>query len=178
MIRAAKPPASPRGRGPLRATWADFHELSPERLYAVLRLRVDVFVVEQACPYPEIDGRDPDASHLLLEEAGTGRLAAYLRIFAPTPPPGGDGAAHIGRIVTAPDWRGAGLGSALVRMALAEIALNHPGTASVLAAQAHLSGFYASLGFSPISAEYLEDGIPHIDMRRPATAELLENQTQ
>lgn len=153
-------------RTSLRAFWCDFESLGVDRLHALLRLRVDVFVVEQQCPYPEIDGRDPDALHLLLEEADSGALAACLRLFSPLAPPACDGLCHLGRIVTAPAWRGAGLGAALLELGIAECSRAYPQADIQLAAQAHLRTFYARFGFMPVSDIYDEDGIPHIDMRR------------
>lgn len=137
---------------------ARFADLDPTTLYALLRLRVDVFVVEQRCPYPELDGRDlePDTRHLWLERAGT--PVAYLRIL--TEP---DGAARIGRVVVAPAHRGQGLARRLLTEALAQLS----GHRCVLAAQTYLVDFYASFGFAPVEDEFLEDGIPHISMRRP-----------
>lgn len=163
-------PAPPAiaGRPPLTALWAEMDELTPRQLHDVLRLRVDIFVVEQACPYPEIDGRDPQARHLLVSapsesSEGDAELAACLRLLRPQAP--GE-PLRIGRIVVAPAWRGTGLGDYLMRAALAEarrIAPNHP---QALSAQAHLTAFYAGHGFSPVSETYLEDGIPHVDMLR------------
>lgn len=151
----------------LRARWAAFDHLGLADLYALLQLRVDVFVVEQACPYREIDGRDPDARHLLVEDSDTGRLVAALRLFPPAEPPAGDGCSHLGRIVTRADRRGAGLGRALVVEGLAECARHHTAHPVRLAAQAHLADFYARLGFRVISDVYDEDGIAHVDMERP-----------
>jgi len=131
-------------------------DLDVPTLYALLRLRTDVFVVEQACPYPELDGRDlePGTEHRWYgDDAGP---TAYLRLLAE---PGG--ATRIGRVVTRPDARGAGLAKALVESVLAD----HDGP--VLAdAQAHLAGWYEALGFEITGPEYLEDDIPHVPMRR------------
>lgn len=160
-------PPTVAGRVPLRAGWHAFDALSPARLYALLKLRVDVFVVEQACPYPEIDGRDAEARHFLLE-SGDGDLAAYLRLFAPRTGDLTGDVARLGRIVTAPGWRGCGLGDYLMRAGLAECARLFPGHAVELSAQAHLQRFYAAHGFHCVSDIYPEDGIPHVDMRRPA----------
>jgi ElaA protein len=138
---------------------ARFADLDAATLYALLRLRVDVFVVEQRCPYPELDGRDtePDTRHVWIE--GDGRPIAYLRMLAD---PGG--AVRIGRVVVAAPARGAGLATALMAAAL-ELADTRP---CVLDAQAHLAGYYAGLGFTAIGPEYVEDGIPHLPMHRAA----------
>jgi ElaA protein len=135
---------------------ASFGDLKATTLYAILKLRVDVFVVEQKCPYPELDGRDaePGTRHVWL--AHNDEILAYLRILD-------DGEAErIGRVVTAPAGRKGGHASRLMQHAL-EVIGNRP---SVLAAQAHLTGFYARFGFTPAGPEFLEDGIPHVPMRR------------
>ena len=163
-------PAPPAiaGRAPLTALWAEMGELTPRQLHDVLRLRVDVFVVEQACPYPEIDGRDPQARHLLVTApgesgAGDAELAACLRLLRPE---AAGAPLRIGRIVVAPAWRGTGLGDYLMHAALAEALRIAPDSPQALSAQAHLTAFYAGHGFSPVSETYLEDGIPHVDMLR------------
>ncbi|MGA8116619.1 MAG: GNAT family N-acetyltransferase [Actinocatenispora sp.] len=142
---------------------ARFAELSAAELYAVLRLRVDVFVVEQDCPYPELDGRDaePDTVHLWYERDRA--VLAYLRVL--TEP---DGTARIGRVCTAADARGTGLAGRLLDAALELVA----GATVVLGAQSHLTAFYQRYGFRPDGPQYVEDGIPHTPMRRhpgPAT---------
>lgn len=166
--REAPDPPAIAGRAPLAALWAEMDELTPRQLHALLRLRVDVFVVEQACPYPEIDGRDPQARHLLVSapgDTGSGdpELAACLRLLRPEAP--GE-PLRIGRIVVAPAWRGTGLGDYLMRAALGEAQRIAPGHPQALSAQTHLTAFYAGHGFSPVSETYLEDGIPHVDMLR------------
>lgn len=120
-------------------------------------------MVEQSCAFPEIDGRDPEALHLLVRDA-EGRLLGTLRVFAPD----GDGAARIGRVATASLARGQGLGHRMMGEAMALCARRFPGAPVDLSAQEHLVSFYARHGFSPVSPSYLEDGIPHVDMRRPA----------
>jgi ElaA protein len=135
---------------------AAFAELDVLTLYRLLELRVSVFVVEQACSYPELDGRDvePTTVHLWIDDAG--RPVAYLRILAEA-----DGVVRFGRVVTAPNRRGEGLAARLVRHALA---LTAPAPA-VLDAQSHLTAWYQELGFDVAGAEYLDDGIPHTPMR-------------
>jgi len=135
---------------------ARFADLDAATLYALLRLRVDVFVVEQRCPYPELDGRDtePDTRHLWISDDG--RPVAYLRMLADP-----DGAVRIGRVVGGAPARGAGLATVLVTAAL-ELAGTRP---CVLDAQAYLAGYYAGLGFAATGPEYVEDGIPHVPMR-------------
>jgi ElaA protein len=137
---------------------ATFAELDVRSLYAVLKLRCDVFVVEQECAYPELDGRDtePGTRHLWLTDDDG--VTAYLRVLDD-----GD-ARRIGRVVTAPRARGAGQAGRLVQQALTEIG-DRP---SVLDAQAHLVGFYKRFGYEPSGPEYLEDGIPHVPMVKSA----------
>jgi ElaA protein len=135
---------------------AAFADLDVATLYALLRLRVDVFVVEQACAYRELDGRDvePSALHCWIE-ADSGPVAA-LRILREA-----DGAARIGRVVTAPRARHQGLAAALIRHALTVTA---PAPA-VLGGQRYLEDWYRSFGFEVDGPEYLEDGVPHVPMR-------------
>ncbi|HEV7897422.1 MAG TPA: GNAT family N-acetyltransferase [Planosporangium sp.] len=137
---------------------ARFADLDAATLYALLRLRVDVFVVEQKAPYPELDGRDvePGSVHLWLEHDGT--PASYLRILADP------GAARIGRVCTATAHRGAGLSARLLAAAL-DLIGDRP---CVLDAQSHLTGFYARFGFEATGPPFVEDGIPHVPMRRTA----------
>ena len=136
---------------------AGFTDLDARTFHDLLRLRVDVFVVEQECAYPELDGRDvePGTRHLWL--ARDGEPVAYLRILADP-----DGVARIGRVVVAPEARGGGHAGRLMVAALAEIG-DRP---CVLDAQSHLVDFYARHGFSGSGPEYVEDGIPHTPMRR------------
>lgn len=134
---------------------------SAVELYALLKLRVDVFVVEQACAYPELDGKDLDALHLCLRIDG--EIAGYARLWRPA-----DGPPRIGRVLVSPAHRGKKLGSALMREAIRACEAHFPGAPIALSAQSHLEPFYRSLGFSPTSEEYVEDGIPHIDMLRAA----------
>jgi ElaA protein len=138
---------------------ATFGELDVTTLYALLRLRVDVFVVEQHCAYAELDGRDaePDATHLWLTADGDPTPVAYLRILSEP-----DGSARIGRVAVAPVARGAGLARRLMEAALSRVG----GRACILDAQAHLAEFYRGLGFAVAGPEFLEDGIPHVPMRR------------
>lgn len=128
-------------------------------LYALLRLRVDVFVVEQACPYPELDGRDlePSTRHVWLAPPGDpAAVVAYLRILVDS-----DEVRRVGRVVTAPSHRGRGLSRALLRHVV-----QHQRGVVVLDAQAHLQAFYEGLGFGVAGAGFVEDGIPHVPMRR------------
>jgi ElaA protein len=140
-----------------------FADLETATLYALLKLRVDVFVVEQECAYPELDGRDtePGTRHIWLTSGDPRKPLAYLRLLAEP-----DGSMRIGRVVTAPEARGGGLAKRLLVAAL-EV---DPSAPTVLDAQSHLVAFYTSLGFRPDGAEFVEDGIPHVPMLRPAPA--------
>jgi ElaA protein len=134
---------------------SSFRDLDTTTLYAILKLRIDVFVVEQKCAYPELDGRDaePGTRHLWLARGD--EIIAYLRILD-------DGAAErIGRVVVAAGERGAGWAGRIMAEALTVIG----NRTSVLDAQAHLAGFYAKFGYQQTGPEYLDDGIPHIPMR-------------
>lgn len=143
--------------------WSSFDGLTVKQLYAMLALRQEVFVLEQNCLYPDIDGLDPDAWHLLgWRNAGDElELVAHLRCLAP-------GAKYtemsIGRVVTSPAARGTGLGRELVAQGLEFARMLHPGHAIRIGAQAHLEAFYAGFGFVTVSEPYDEDGILHIDM--------------
>jgi ElaA protein len=137
---------------------ARFDELDVHTLYALLKLRVDVFVVEQKCPYPELDGRDiePTTRHLwLASPQRPAQPLTYLRVLAEP-----DGSHRIGRVCTASDARGAGLSGQLLAATLER------GGSFVLDAQSHLSRFYERFGFVAAGPAFLEDGIPHTPMRR------------
>lgn len=148
-----------------RRPWGD---LGADDVYDLLRLRSEVFVVEQHCPYLDPDGRDrvTGVQHLLGRDGG-GDLRAYLRLL---PPGVAYPEASLGRVVTAPAWRGRGLGEALLREGLRAAAALWPGQPLALGAQAHLAGWYARHGFVAFGAPYDEDGIPHVHMRRPGDA--------
>ena len=150
---------------PQHHAWRSFHQLSAAELNSLLRLRCEVFVVEQQCPYLDIDGRDPDADHLLAWGVND-RLSGYLRVFAPSKP---DATAQIGRIVTSPEDRGSGLGRWMLQEALGFIARRHGRVPVKLSAQVYLERFYAGFGFERSSDDYFEDGILHCDMLRPAS---------
>ena len=137
---------------------ATFRDLDTTSLYAILKLRADVFVVEQQCAYGDLDGRDDEPGTRHLWFTRDGEVRAYVRIL-------NDGdVERIGRVVTAKTARGAGLAGRLMEEALTIIG-NRP---SVLDAQAYLVDFYARYGFRPTGPEFLEDGIPHVPMRREA----------
>lgn len=135
---------------------ASIDQLDARTLYRILALRSEVFVVEQECVYLDLDGRDlePDARQVWIERDG--EVIATLRLLRD------DDCARIGRVVTAPAARGGGVAAALMGHTL-ELA----GPVDVvLDAQAHLADWYARFGFVRDGAEFVEDGIPHVPMRR------------
>jgi ElaA protein len=146
--------------------FARFEALTLAELHAALRLRQEVFIVEQACPYPDIDGLDPRAWHLF---GWTGQgsaaplLAAYARVFEPGVK---YAEASIGRIVSNPALRRAGYGRLLVAEAIRHAERLAPGAAIRIGAQLYLERFYEEFGFRRCSTPYDEDGIPHIEMLR------------
>lgn len=148
-----------------RWTTQRFDDLSLRGLYRAMRLRAEVFVIEQRCIYLDPDGLDEHAWHVQGLSADES-LLAYARLL---PPSIGGGSARIGRVITAPNARGGGLGRALMAQALRECQKLWPGVPVELGAQAHLREFYGSFGFTPTSDVYDEDGIPHIDMRKEGT---------
>ena len=145
----------------LRWTWSRFAELGVDNLYDALALRCRVFILEQG-PYLDPDGIDRRCWHLLGRDE-TGLLQAYLRVVDP-------GARFeepsIGRVITAPERRGTGLGRELVVEGVARCSSAWPGRAIRISAQAHLQDFYRAFGFSPDGDVFSEDNIPHIEMLR------------
>lgn len=138
-------------------------DVAPDTLYRILQLRVDVFVVEQACAYRELDGRDLDPhARLLWIEDDTGAILATLRLV-----PDEDGA-RIGRVATARHARAQGHAARLVTRAL-ELT-DAAGQDVALDAQAPLAGWYARFGFRRTGPDFVEDGIPHVPMTRRAVA--------
>ncbi|WP_010484446.1 GNAT family N-acetyltransferase [Pseudomonas sp. S9] len=146
-------------------TWQTKHhgELSVADLYAILKLRSAVFVVEQNCVYNDIDGLDMQGDTLHVMAWQDDRLEAYLRLLDPAR---NDGHVVIGRVVTDPSARGSGLGHELMVYALDACARRWPQVPIYLSAQAHLQGYYGRYDFVACTDIYLEDGIEHIGMRR------------
>lgn len=141
-------------------------ELDARTLYALLKLRAEVFIAEQQSPWLDVDGRDlaPSTVHLWLPDDAApggsgGGAVATVRVTDEGP-----GLAAIGRVCAAPSHRGRGLIGALMTAALAEL----DGRACLLEAQSHLESMYAKYGFAREGDEFIEDGIPHVPMRRPA----------
>ena len=145
--------------------WMPFDALSREQLYALLRLRSEVFVVEQNCVFLDIDGQDDKAMHLLGTRVveGAPQLVAYVRCF----PKGISFAeASIGRVVTKSSVRGGGLGHLLMAEAIRALQQQWGPQAIRIGAQAHLKNFYQQHGFVDMGLPYDEDGIDHLEMLR------------
>ena len=145
-------------------TWrfVAFDALTARELYAVLQLRSEVFVVEQACVFQDMDGADVQAMHLLGTLAG--QLVAYARCFAAGVK---FAEASIGRVATRNSLRGSGSGHVLLQKAIACLSQQWGPQAIRIGAQARLEPFYRQHGFVKTGAPYSEDGIPHIEMLRP-----------
>lgn len=143
----------------METTIKSFSDLSLEELYEILALRTDVFVVEQECPYPEVDGRDKECQHVQVREGQ--ELVAYLRIL-----PRGLSfeEVSIGRVLVKQGHRSKGLARPMMQAAMDFILTEWKEEAIRISAQTYLEAFYASFGFEPVSEPYLEDGIPHLDM--------------
>ena len=154
-----------------RIQWrfVSFCELTTQELYELLQLRSEVFVVEQACAFQDLDGADQMAMHLL-GSAG-GQLVAYARCFA-----AGDkfAEASIGRVITRSTLRGGGSGHLLMREAIENLEQHWGAQPIRIGAQARLEKFYFQHGFLAAGVTYIEDGIDHIEMLRawPAQPDL------
>ena len=138
--------------------------LGPLDVHALYKLRVDVFVAEQDCPYAEIDEVDADAgtTHLLAWAVGPDDrddLVATLRVFGSE---SRGGVVHLGRVCTAPGWRRQGIAARLIRLALSGLG----DTPVEIGAQSHLERWYEQFGFVRCGEEYLDGRIPHVPMRR------------
>lgn len=148
--------------------WRTFDALSNAELYTVLAARSQVFVIEQTCIFPDMDGLDAGAQHLLgwTIVAGQRQLAAYLRVLAPDVK---YTEASIGRVLTTPAARGTGAGRALLVEGTRGADRLYPGHANRIGAQLYLEKFYQQFGYVTITAPYDEDGIMHVDMLRAAS---------
>lgn len=138
-----------------------FNELTTGELYALLRLRSEVFVVEQDCVYQDVDNKDQKALHVMGYEGG--EILAYTRIFKP-----GDyfDKPSIGRVVVSPRYRGKAYGHEILRASIEAVA-THFGKQSIeISAQTYLEKFYNDHQFKAVGDTYLEDGIPHVRMIR------------
>ncbi|MDV5973619.1 GNAT family N-acetyltransferase [Streptococcus canis] len=135
-----------------------FDQLETEELFAIYKERVAVFVVEQACPYPEVDDLDKEALHLFAKDQHG--ITAYCRLI-PT-----KDQLKLGRVLVVKRVRKSGLGRDLIAKALEVAEEYFPDLPVYAQAQAYLEQFYGSFGFKPISEIYLEDDIPHLDMMK------------
>lgn len=138
-----------------------FEQLSGDEVYRILKERVGVFMLEQNCLYPEIDGKDAQCYHLFAEKEG--QIAAYARLL---PPGVAYTQASIGRVLVNESFRGQGLAQELLTRSIAFITTDLGETTIKIQAQHYLEKFYGSFGFVAISEVYPEDGIPHVDMLR------------
>ncbi len=138
-----------------------FSELTPQELYDILQLRAAIFVVEQACVYQDLDGKDAEALHV--QGTVKGQLVAYTRVLAPG---AGFEDASIGRVAVHQDARGKGYGREIMAVSLAAVSQYFKTSQITLSAQSYLIKFYREMGFEEKGKEYLEDGIPHIRMVR------------
>ncbi len=144
----------------VRVCLQSFNRFSVEELYLMLRLRSEVFVLEQQCLYEDIDDADQNAMHVLVWQRH--KLLAYGRLL---PADSDQPCVRIGRIIIACPWRGAGYSRWLIGLLRACAEQLWPDSCIVLSAQTHLQGLYQSCGFSACGQPYDEDGISHIDMR-------------
>ncbi|TYC51749.1 GNAT family N-acetyltransferase [Rhodobacterales bacterium] len=147
------------------AAWSTFEELSARDVHDLLRLRQQIFILEQTSLYADIDGKDPHALHFLIRQNDAGEVVGAIRLFTDA----GVGEARIGRVVIAKSARGSGMGRFLMVSGIVKARDLVPGCRILLSAQQYLEEFYVSLGFRTVSPVYIEDGIPHIDMILPAS---------
>jgi len=152
--------------GSIQWVWKAFADLNPQEVEAIFQLRQAVFVVEQNCPYLDVDGLDDQALHLMgWSDEG---LAATLRLFPAFEPYGGR--VSIGRVCSRPDARKSGMGRELMQQGIDLIDKRYGEKETQIGAQHYLKDFYASFDFSQCSEPYMEDGIEHILMLRAAAA--------
>ncbi|MCP3951570.1 MAG: GNAT family N-acetyltransferase [Desulfobacterales bacterium] len=147
----------------IQYTWSAFTDLSRHDLYDILRLRQQVFIIEQASLYPDIDGNDPIGLHLTAREDDD-NLVGCLRLL---PPGTTNHRPAIGRLAIAEPFRGLKMGIRLMEAGIRKAGELYAGSAIYISAQEHLAPFYGELGFLPRGEPYDEDGILHIDMIRP-----------
>jgi len=147
--------------------WANYDELSKEDLYEILKVRQEVFAVEQNCVYQDADDLDKNAWHLIAcrdSDFGGRNILGYLRVVYPTyryiEP-------SIGRVLIVKEARGIGLGKELITIALSKIEQEYPRQSVRISAQQYLERYYSEVGFEKVTEPYDEDGILHIEMVRP-----------
>ncbi len=138
-----------------------YEALSKDELYDILQLRTEIFVVEQDCVYQDMDGKDRKSLHVFGVKEGA--VVAYSRIFKP-----GDyfNVSSIGRVIVKQDQRKFGYGHDLMKHSIRAIKEQYKETTIQISAQCYLEKFYKSHDFQPTGREYLEDGIPHMEMVR------------
>lgn len=132
-----------------------FEELTTAELYELLKARAEIFVVEQNCIYQDLDDRDYDSLHVFYEESG--KVLAYLRAFSKE-----EGVVQMGRVLTIE--HGTGLGGKLLRAGMDSIKEKFQPQKIYIEAQSYATGYYEREGFTICSEEFLEDGIPHVQM--------------
>ncbi|WP_430788744.1 GNAT family N-acetyltransferase [Virgibacillus flavescens] len=137
----------------------NFQDLTNEELYGIMKARVDVFVIEQECPYEELDNYDQEASHFFLTIED--KIAAYVRIL---PSHKKYEEVSIGRVLVVKTFRGNGYAKLIMEKAMDHVENQWQENTIKIQAQKYLHTFYSSLGFIQISDVYLDDNIPHIDM--------------
>jgi ElaA protein len=143
----------------LKITVFKYQDLSPDRLYEILKLRSEVFVVEQKCAYQDLDNKDEKALHLVGEE--NNKIIAYTRIFKK-----GDFFKYssIGRVLVKKDYRNKNYGRKIMKSSIDRLKKDPKEEKIELSAQKYLLKFYSELGFEKVGEEYLEDNIPHVKM--------------
>ena len=143
-------------------TLKSFNELTLSEFHDIIQLRLDIFVVEQDCPYLDLDGKDKTACHFF-GSTEKGKIVAYTRLFGP-----GEyyKEAAIGRVVVHKDFRKDGIGFELMKRSIEQVENQYHTTVIKIGAQRYLRKFYESLGFISTDEFYLEDGIPHMYMIR------------
>lgn len=137
---------------------ATYQELTKDELYRILQLRSEVFVVEQDCPYQDLDDMDQHAIHIWAED-DEGVVSGCLRVFRLD-----DAHSQIGRVITKESVRGTGLGKVLMEYGVAAVREHFPDLPCLIHAQSYATGFYEKSGFKVSSEDFLEDGIPHREM--------------
>lgn len=140
----------------MRLVVKTYDELAKDELYRILQARVAVFVVEQKCPYQELDGKDAESFHVFYE-GDDGAILAYLRAFVREP-----GVAQLGRVLTI--QRGTGLGGKILKVGIEQVRKRFASKKIYLEAQEYARGFYEREGFETCGEVFLEDGIPHVAM--------------
>ena len=138
-----------------------YHKLTLDQLYEIIKLRIEVFVIEQNCPYQDADGKDQQSLHVMGRDTD-GILQTYARLVPDSV--SYNGYTSIGRVITSNAVRGQKAGVKLMEVSMKEIKNQWPDLPVKISAQSHLERFYNKFGFESTGEEYLEDGIPHTAM--------------